>query len=125
MQIAAMNCDVRKAVALDQFHAELENLPGLPGIPQPDRLAGRQHLYLLKRILKPKRMKNASAVCADLHAGAELAQLRRLLVDFDIDPAPDQRQRRREPADTAADDNDLLLHRRRYLDIAARLRHCR
>ena len=36
MQIAAMNRDVRKAVALDRFHAELENLPGLPGIPQPD-----------------------------------------------------------------------------------------
>ncbi len=83
MQIAAMDGDVGKAVALDRFQAEIEQLPALPGIPQPDRLAGRQHLHLLQRLLEPERMKDARAVGADLHAGAELAQFRRLLVDID------------------------------------------
>ena len=108
MQIAAMDGDVGKAVALDRFQAEVEQLPALPGIPQPDRLAGRQHLDLLQRLLEPERVENARAVGADLHAGAKLAQFRRLLVDIDIDAAPDQRQRRRQPADAAADDRDVV-----------------
>ena len=53
-------------------------------------------------------MKHARAVGADLHAGAKLAQFRRLLVDIDIDAAPNERQRRREPADAAADDRDVV-----------------
>src|SRR5580693_2510454 len=53
-------------------------------------------------------MKHAGAVGADLHAGAELAQFRRLLVDIDIDAAPNERQRRGEPADAAADDRDVV-----------------
>ena len=110
VQIAAMDGDVRRAVTLDQFQAEIEQLPALPGIPQPDRLAGRQHLHLLERLLEPERMQNAGAVGADLHAGAKFAQFRRLLVDIDIDAAPDQRQRRREPADAAADDDDFFRH---------------
>ena len=87
VQIAAMDGDVGKAVALDRFKAEIEQLPALPGVPQPDRLAGRQHLNLFQRILEPERMKHAGAVGADLHAGAELAQFRRLLVDIDVDAA--------------------------------------
>ena len=87
VQIAAMDGDVGKAVALDRFQAEVEQLPALPGVPQPDRLAGRQHLDLLQRVLEPERMKHARAVGADLHAGAELAQFRRLLVDIDVDAA--------------------------------------
>ena len=88
VQIAAMDGDVGKAVALDQFQAEIEQLPALPGIPKPDRLAGRQHLHFLQRLLEPQRMEDARAVGADLHAGAELAQFRRLLVDIDVDAAP-------------------------------------
>ena len=109
MQIAAMDSDVGKAVTLDRFQAEVEQLPALPGVPQPDRLAGRQHLNLFQRVLEAQRVKHARAVGADLHAGAELAQLRRLLVDIDVDAATKQRQRRREPADAAADDRDWLL----------------
>ena len=110
MQVAAMDGDVRRSVTLDRFHAEIEQLPALPGIPQPDGLAGRLHLYFLERILEPERMQHAGAVGADLHAGAEFAQLRRLLVDIDIDAAADQRERRREPADSAADDDDFFRH---------------
>ncbi len=104
-----MDGDVGKAVALDRFHAEVEQLPGLPGVPQPDRLAGGQHLDLFQRVLEAERMQHARAVGADLHAGAKLAQLRRLLIDVDVDAAPQQPERRREPADAAADDGDVVL----------------
>src|SRR5580704_2519514 len=56
-------------------------------------------------------MKHAGAVGADLHAGAKLTQLGRLLVDIDVDAAPNERQRRREPADAAADDRDVVHYK--------------
>ena len=110
VQVAAMDGDIRKAVALDRFHAEIEQFPALPGVPQPDRFSGWQHLHIFERPLEPERMQDAGAVGADLHTGAELAQHRRLLIDIDIDAAADKRQRRREPADAAADDGDFFLH---------------
>ena len=126
VQVAAMDGDVRKAVALDRFHTEIEQLPALPGIPQPDRLAGRKHLDLLERVLEPERMQDTRAVGADLHPGAELAQLVRLLVDIDIDAAADERERRRKPADATADDGDFFLHFDRSLSLvtAGRRRRC-
>ena len=107
MQIAAMDGDVRKSVALNRFHAEVEQLPALAGVPQPDRLAGRQHLHLFQRVFQSERMEDARAIGADLDAGAEFAQFRRLLVDLDVDAAANERQRGRKPADAAADNRDL------------------
>ena len=54
-------------------------------------------------------MQNPRAVGADLHTGAELAQFGRLLVDIYVDAAPGERQRRRKPADTAADDGNVAV----------------
>ncbi len=108
MQIAAMHGDVRRAVARHRFQTEIEQLPALPGVPQPDRLAGRHDLHRFQRRLQPERMQDAGAVRADLHARAEFPQFRRLLIDFDIDAAAHQRQRRRQPADAAADDRDVV-----------------
>ena len=110
LQIAAMHEDVRRAVALLRDRAEVEGRPGLAGVPQPRRLAGGEELRRCERVLQAERMQHARAVGADLHAGADLAQLMRLLVDFDLDPAPDQRQRAGEPADAAADDEDVVRH---------------
>src|SRR5580704_8186020 len=108
MQIAAMNRDVGKTVAFDRLQAEVEQLPALPGIPQPDRLARRQHLYLFQRVLEPERVENARAVGADLHAGAKLAQFRRLFVDIDVDAATGQSECGRQPANPAADNCDIV-----------------
>src|SRR5262249_40060570 len=83
VQVAAMDGDVREAVALDRLHAEIEQLPALPAIPQPDGLAGGEHLHFFQRLLEPERMENARAIRADLDAGAQFAQLGRLLVDLD------------------------------------------
>jgi hypothetical protein len=55
-------------------------------------------------------MEGAIAVRADLDAGAGLLEFRRLLVDLDIVPAGEQRQRRRQAADAAAGDQDMMLH---------------
>jgi hypothetical protein len=43
-----------------------------------------------------------------LHAGADLAQLRGLLVDLDLDAAQQERERAGEPADAGADDDDWI-----------------
>ena len=51
VQVAAMDGDVGETVAFDRFHAEIEQLPALPGVPQPDRLAGRQHLHFFQGVL--------------------------------------------------------------------------
>ena len=53
-------------------------------------------------------MQHARAVGADLHAGADLAQLGRLLVDLDLDAAPQQGERAGQPADAGADDDDRI-----------------
>jgi hypothetical protein len=55
-------------------------------------------------------MQRPIAVGADLHAGPDLLEFRRLLVNVDIVPALEKRQRRREAADPAAGDEDMVFH---------------
>ena len=62
----------------------------------------------VERLLQPQGMEHARAVGADLHAGADLAQLGRLLVDLDLDAAQQQGERAGEPADAGADDDDRI-----------------
>ena len=62
MQVAAVKHHVGKAVALDRDRAEVEQLPGLPGAPQPDFLAGDDHADLLDRLAKAERVEHAGAV---------------------------------------------------------------
>src|SRR5215469_7290891 len=57
-------------------------------------------------------MQDAGAVGADLDAGAQLAQLGRLLVDGDVDAVPYACQRRRKAADARAYDCDRGRHGR-------------
>ena len=82
-----------------------------PVDPVPDHAPRRQHLHALERVLEAQRIKHARAVRADLDAGADLLELRRLLVDLDVEPALEQRQRRGKPADAATDNDDLVLCR--------------
>ena len=88
VQVAAVEHHVGKAVALDRHRAEIEQLPGLAGAPEPDLLAGDHHAEPLDRLAEAQRIEHARAVRADLHAGAELLQLRRLFVDVDLDAVP-------------------------------------
>ena len=109
VQIAAVEHHVGKAVALDRDRAEIEQLPGLAGAPEPDLLAGDDDAEPLGRRAEPQRIEHAGAVRADLDAGAELLQLGRLLIDIDADALPDQRQRRGQSADAGADDGNVLF----------------
>ena len=110
MQIAAVKHHVGKSVALDRDRAEIEQLPGLAGAPEPDFLAGDDDAEPLRRLAEAQRIEHARAVGADLHAGAELLELRRLLVDVDADALPDQRQRGGQAADAGADDRNRIVH---------------
>src|SRR5207244_5473440 len=74
--------------------------------PQPDFLAGRLAPDIADRTLKPEREQHACAVSRNLHAGAELGEFVRLLVDIDVTPGTQQRQCGCQPADSGADDQD-------------------
>ena len=66
----------------------------------------RPHAGRGELVGEPEPVQDARGVRADLDAGADLAQRRRLLVDMDVEARPQQRQRRRQAADAAADDAD-------------------
>ena len=106
VQVGAMDHEIGRAVARDRFGAEVEQLPGLAGIPQPDFLAGRLAPDAADRVFQPEREQHARAVGRDLHAGAELGEPVRLLVDRDVVAVAQQRERGREAADARADDQD-------------------
>ena len=55
---------------------------------------------------EPEPVQDPRRVRADLDAGADLAQRGRLLVDLDVEAGAEQRQRRGQAADAAADDGD-------------------
>src|SRR5204862_4961506 len=97
------------AVAFDRDRAEIEQLPGLASAPEPNLLAGDDNAEPLSLRPEPQRVEHSRAVRADLHAGAELLQLRRLLIDIDADALPDQRQRRGQSPDAGADDCNVLV----------------
>ena len=94
-----MQHEVWRAVAVGGGGAELEPAPGLARAPMADLPPGGQNLDTTQVFFEPERVENAGAVRADLDSGAHLLELGRLLVNFDVEAAPQQRQRRREPAD--------------------------
>ena len=66
----------------------------------------RLHALVCQRLGEAQPVQDARGVRADLDAGADLAQLARLLVDVDVEARPQQRQRSRGAADAAADDRN-------------------
>ena len=110
VQVAAVEHHVGKAVAFHRDGAEVEQLPGLAGAPEPDLLAGDDDAEPLRLRAETERMEHAGAVGADLDAGAELFQLGRLLIDIDADALADQRQRRGQATDARSDDGDVVIH---------------
>ena len=79
----------------------------LAAVPAPDdqrRWDDRDGFDLLA---EPEPPQLARAVGRQRDRGADLAQLVRLLVDLEADPALAQREREDQPTDAAADDGDL------------------
>ncbi len=66
-----------------------------------------------QRFGEPQTVQHAGGVRTDLDAGPHLPELRRPLVHLDVEPGAQQRQRRRQTADAAADDRDRGTSSRR------------
>src|SRR5882762_7961708 len=111
-EIRPIHGEVGIPVALDRDGAEIEQLPGLAGAPEPDFLAGRLAGKRFELVADAQLMKHARAVRGELQSGAHFLQLRGLFVDVDVAAAPEQRERRREPADAAAGNQNTRLHLR-------------
>ena len=82
MQIAAVKHEMRRAESLDAFVAKIEPVPGLAGAPVPQLAALRPNLHFSESRFQAERKQDASAVGADLDAGADFLELVRLLVDL-------------------------------------------
>jgi hypothetical protein len=92
MQVAPMQQGVGKAVALLRRSAEIVPVPRLTGAPMTDFLSQRCNLNGIERLFEPEFVQNGCAVRADLDAGTQLPQPGGLLIDLDIEPAPEQRE---------------------------------
>ena len=82
-------------------------LQGAAVVPAPLVHGERPHAGAIERRLEAEADQQARGVGADLDAGADLADARRLLVDMDVEPGLQQMQRGRQAADAAADDGDF------------------
>ncbi len=99
----------------------VEPVAGVPGaIVAPFRIVGDAR----QRIAEAERPQDARCIAADLEAGADLRERRRLLEQLGLDAALPQRQQRRDAADAAARDQDLeifLGHEAALLETLLRL----
>jgi len=107
VKVVAVDGDVRKAVALDRQRAEVEQFPGLPGIPETDLLALRLRGDRHDLVLEPEREQDPRAVGADLNAGAHFFQLDRLLEHIDVKSLAEQRECRSQAANSPSHNRNL------------------
>ena len=76
-------------------------------VPAPLVDGERPHAGAIEGRLEAEADQQARGVGADLDAGADFADARRLLVDVDVEPGLQQVQGGGEAADAAADDGDF------------------
>jgi hypothetical protein len=105
-EIAAMEVIVRRTEGRLDLRPQRRPLQGAAIVPAPLIDGGRPHADAIHRGLQAKPHQEARSVGADLDAGADLADARRLLVDVDVEPRLQQMQRRGQAANAAADDRD-------------------
>ncbi len=106
-KVAAMEVIVRRAERCLDLGPERRALQGAAVVPAPLVNGERPHAGAIERRLEAEADQQARGVGADLDAGADLADARRLLVDMDVEPGLQQVQRGRQAADAAADDGDF------------------
>ena len=111
MQIAAMHEPVGRAEPVDRIFTEVEQLVGAAGIPDAHFLERGRTDDGLHRGLQAEVDQHARAVRRDLDAGTDFGEFARLLVDIDVETAPQQREGRRQSADTTASDENMRVAR--------------
>ena len=106
VQIAAMSQQIgRSEHALGAFaenHVELD----FAGSPVPVVPGARIEGLRAQSLLEPKLAQNLHGVAADLNAGANPGELRRLLVHHDVEAQAPERGSSRKPAHAGADDRN-------------------
>ena len=75
-------------------------------VPAPLVPGERLDAAARERVGEADAVQHPRRVRADLDAGPDLGQGRRLLIDLDVEPGAQQRECRGQPADAAADDAD-------------------
>ena len=105
-QVAAMEVIVGRAERRLDLRSDRRALQGAAVVPAPLVDGERAHADAIQGRLEAEADQEARGVGADLDAGADLADARRLLVDLDVEPGLQQLQGGRQAADAAADDGD-------------------
>src|SRR5262252_2919494 len=86
-EVGTVDRVVRKSVTLDGDRAEIEELPRLARAPEPHLLARGFACHRSERLADAELVHDATAVGADLQAGADFLEFRRLLVDIHVEAA--------------------------------------
>jgi hypothetical protein len=115
VQIAPMQQHVGRAIFPAAGRAEVVPIPSLSGSPMTDFLAQRRDSDSAELFLEPERNKNPRAIWADLDASAHLTETRSLPMHVNVDTSLQQRERGRQTANSAADDNHLAIASRHFL----------
>src|SRR3954469_17625441 len=108
VKVAAVKQDVRRAIPLVAGRAKIVPVPGVAGAPVADFLAQRTDGDATERFFEAERQQNTAAIRADLDAGADLAELRGLLVHIHIHAVPEQSKGGDESANATPDHDDLI-----------------
>src|SRR6516162_314880 len=82
-QVRTPDRQMGKTVAPDRLRPEIEERPGLAGLPMAYFLPLGRARQLLERIENSHGVQRPSPVGTELHPGADLFELRGLLVDID------------------------------------------
>ena len=104
-----MQLRVGRAVHLLMLFGQREALDHLAGVVQAEHIGARADADRRDRLLEAEVPQHVHGIGADLDAGADLAELRRLLVDFDVVAGLHQAGGRRQPADPGAGDENSIL----------------
>src|SRR5215471_13227069 len=109
VQIAPMQQHMGRAIFQAAGRTEIVPVPRLSGSPMTDLLAQRRDRDGAELFLKTEGKKNPRAIRADLDAGTDLAETGSLLIHLNVDTPLQQRERGRQTANSAADDNHLAI----------------
>ena len=105
MDVGAMRDGVRIAEALREARVERDVDHLLAGHAVHHQQALDEHRFLLHELADAERIERVPGVGGDLDAGADLAELRRLLEHHALESLARERQRGGEAADAAAGDD--------------------